>query len=252
MAAFPVSLLSFSALLLLTIGWLLHCDRCFADSPDIRNAPLDVVAMEYPPYTSAHMPGQGLTFIALRKQLQHSGWRINPVFLPPARAVRQLFNDRDWLLSIYAPDRQTSDVDVIPLPGARFAYSLFRRRAASDFRWQSLKDLSGHSLTMTRALNDSDEVRRYRQAGLTVLFVDNIRQGLQMLLSGRTDFLLTTRETGHYYLQQLGVDADQVQFADTVIQWFPYTVYLNRQHPRAEAMASQLRAPEAATKIPAE
>ena len=101
MAAFPVSLLSFSALLLLTIGWLLHCDRCFADSPDIRNAPLDVVAMEYPPYTSAHMPGEGLTFIALRKQLQHSGWRINPVFLPPARAVRQLFNDRDWLISIY-------------------------------------------------------------------------------------------------------------------------------------------------------
>jgi hypothetical protein len=61
-----------------------------------------------------------------------------------------------------------------------------------------------------------------------------------MLRNQRGDYLLTTLATGHFYAKQLDISLQDIQFAETIIRWYPYAIYLNKGHPQAKAIRQVL------------
>lgn len=200
---------------------------------------LKVTAMDYPPYTAAYLPGNGHSFVALQKALSGSDWQAEPLFLPPARASSWLEKQDDWLISIFPPGSMAG-VELIALPGERIPFSLFRLRQPGDFKWGSLSELAGKSVIMTRTPGETKNIEAYREAGIEPIFVNDIEQGMKMLRNQRGDYLLTTLATGRFYADQLGIAEHELQFAETIIRWFPYTIYLNKGHPQAKAIRQVL------------
>jgi len=200
---------------------------------------LKVTAMDYPPYTAEYLPGYGHSFVALQKALAGSDWQAEPLFLPPARASSWLEKQDDWLISIFPPGSMAG-VELIALPGERIPFSLFRLRQSGDFKWGSLSELAGKSVIMTRTPGETKNIEAYRKAGLEPIFVNDIEQGMKMLRNQRGDYLLTTLATGHFYAKQLDIPLQNIQFAETIIRWFPYTIYLNKSHPQAKVIRQVL------------
>jgi len=200
---------------------------------------LKVTAMDYPPYTAEYLPGYGYSFVALQTALSGSDWQAEPLFLPPARASSWLEKQDDWLISIFPPGSMAG-VELIALPGERIPFSLFRLRQPGDFKWNSLSELAGKSVIMTRTPGETKNVEAYRKAGIEPVFVNDIEQGMKMLRNQRGDYLLTTLATGHFYAKQLDIPLQDIQFAETIIRWFPYTIYLNKGHPQARAIRQVL------------
>ena len=206
---------------------------------DVPASALQVMAMEYPPYTSAELPGNGHSFQALNKALTGSQWAIEPLFYPPARAATWLANHDNWLLSIFPP-ASMDGVELIALPGERFPFSFFRLKQPGEFKWNNLSELAGRSVIMTRTPGSAKNLDGYRNAGLELIFVNNIEQGMKMLSNKLADYLLTTLATGQYYAHQLDIPLQDIEFAETIIRWFPYTIYLNHDHPQAQAIRKVL------------
>lgn len=200
---------------------------------------LKVTAMDYPPYTAAYLPGYGHSFVALQTALSGSDWQAEPLFLPPARASSWLEKQDDWLISIFPPGSMAG-VELIALPGERIPFSLFRLRQPGDFKWNSLSELAGKSVIMTRTPGETKNIEAYRKAGIKPIFVNDIEQGMKMLRNQRGDYLLTTLATGHFYAKQLDISLQDIQFAETIIRWYPYAIYLNKGHPQAKAIRQVL------------
>lgn len=204
-------------------------------------APVPVLAIEYPPFTAAAMAENGLSFQLLATLLPAPRWQLQPIFLPPARAATEVMVTDGWLLSFFPPRQLPGHVRRLVLKNADIQFGLFRHRQEVPFRWQSLEDLAGHSVVTTRTLENSPVLTPFVKAGLHPVLVNSLDQGVQMIISGRADYLLAVRETGLYYAHQLGISEQQLQFGETVIQHFPHVVYLNMEHPLAQQVLQQLQ-----------
>lgn len=231
----------------LTLVIFLSIDSVAADlptQPDVDSGrAINVVAIEYPPYSSSAATSRGLSFETLRHALSGSDFVIQDVFLPPARAAIYTQSDQGWLLSLFPPPAKSPHVQKIVYQRARIPYSLFRRHQTQPFRWENLNELAGGSVALTRTPNNNQSLVKYRAAGLTPVFINTLDQGIKMVLESHVDYVLTTQETGLYYAKKLDIDPQKLQFAETVIQWFPYTVYLNIRHPYAAEIATLLGQP---------
>lgn len=210
---------------------------CRAESPIIAK----VISIEYPPYTTSELPGGGISVDVLRSLLEPHGWTLEVEFLPPARAAFDVADPGDWLLSFFPPREGYSHVRTLVLKDADILFGLFRMHKPGPFRWQSLDDLAGSTLVSTRTLTGSQVIQPFISAGIDVESVNTLDQGLHMLLSGRADYVLTTRETGYYYAQKLAIPADSIQFSETIIQHFPHRVFVNINHPLAERVLHDLQ-----------
>ncbi|QQD24952.1 hypothetical protein GJQ55_10930 [Venatoribacter cucullus] len=197
-----------------------------------------VIVIEYPPFISQQQPDFGMSFRILTEQLAVHGWQAEPVFLPPARAAQRVLEANDWLLSFYPP---ADHAEPVVLKAAAIKYSLFRRTQPQPFRWQNPAELGPGVLVVTRQLPGSKELNYFRDADFEVIYVNQIEQAVQMLLAGRADYMLTTEDTGWYYLQQLKADPAALQFAETLVRTYPHSVYINPRHPQAEIIKKILQ-----------
>lgn len=199
-----------------------------------------VIGLEYPPFVSMKVPGYGKAVRALRHRLPEN-WQIRMRMLPSARASTILRNSDDWLFSFFPPREGDTHIRKLIVQGDDIRYSLFRRREPGDFRWASLSELAGSTVASTRTLSDSPLKKMFTEAGMTFIPVNDIGQGLMMLVAGRTDYLLTAEDTGFYYADMNAIDHKRLQFADTIIKHFPIIVYLNTRHPQAQEAAKILQ-----------
>ena len=205
---------------------------------------LPVLAIEYPPYLMAAADDHGSSFSLLEKRLAGSGWQVEAVFLPAARAVVQMAAaDRHWLLSFMPPAAGEADVQRIVLSDDGLKSGLFRRRQPAAFRWQTLQDLAGHSVVSIRTNRGSELAAAMEQAGLRLMVVNNIEQGISLLLSGRVDYLQALEATGYYYARQLDIDEQQLQFSETLLSRYPVAVYVNTRDARAAELIKDLQRP---------
>ncbi len=205
-----------------------------------RMTSLPVIVIEYPPFITEHTASYGLSFSVLTRQLAPYGYLPEPVFLPPARAAQIVNQSQDWLLSFFPADKNPN-AELVILESAAISYSLFRMPQQQSFHWDDLQELKGATVVTTRQSAGSDDHNAFRKAGLTMMFVNEIGQAIQMVLAGRADYALTTKETGEYYLRSLNYSPDALQFADTLIRSYPHTVYLNHRHPQALDILNALR-----------
>ena len=202
---------------------------------------IQVLAIEYPPFTSSGSVADGLSFVRLNRILQPYGWRAIAEFLPPARAPMEVNQTAAWLASFFPPKIGSPHVEVVIVAPAAIRMGLFRQRKSGGFSWQALSELRDSSLATIRSDSSSAYVTPFVKAGMNMVFVNSIEQGIQMLAEGRVDYVLTVEDTGWYYATQHGLSREHLQFSDSIIATFPHVLYVNRTHPLGPELIRLLR-----------
>lgn len=158
---------------------------CFAFNEEV---PVDVIAIDYPPYTTASLSDNGIAFSLLNKYAQSNFLvAVSPLFLPPARALR-LIKEGNWCVSFYPPDKENDLSRFVPLSENIVQMGFYRLKKKEDFYWGSLKELSGKTVALLRANKVGEMHQSFINSGLVLVYVESIAQGLQMVLKGRVDY----------------------------------------------------------------
>lgn len=199
---------------------------------------VDVIAVEFPPFTGMHEPEYGLSFKKLNVYLhQHYQLRANANFLPPARAQKVVKTD-DWCLSFYPPKNKEA-FEFIPLSDKKVKLGLYRRAESSPFTWENLSDLSGKSVAILHYRQPGQLQFMLIDAGLKIVPVESNTQGLKMLERGRVDLVFSTEDNP--YIDSLPDDKKQFyQFSEKAVLETEMGVFMN---PKCKHVFEDARLP---------
>ena len=177
---------------------------------------VDVLSMDYPPFTAKVDAENGPLFSLLREYArQHMPTKqIRAVFVPPARASL-LLSRGEYCLSFYPPQESHDEFEFIKLSDETVRLGLIRKRQPSAFVWQSLSELKGTSLAMLRPHSSGNIMKMVLSAGLEVVYVDSITQGLMMLEKGRVDYAFGDNKTLSRLSEGAGLSKDHYQFSES-------------------------------------
>lgn len=177
---------------------------------------VDVIAIEYPPYTSQTEPHYGLSFYALTQHFKQQKITFTPLFLPPARAAYHLKSTK-WCLSFYPPLEQNTYPEIV-LNEHVVKLGLYRKAKATPFTWESLNELSGKKIAMLRSNNRLSELmNQFINANIEQIFVESVAQGLMLLDKDRVDYAFSDLAGGNYNIKQLGLNHNDFQFSSSYL-----------------------------------
>jgi polar amino acid transport system substrate-binding protein len=149
---------------------------------------IDVIAVNYPPYTSPSAVDYGSSFSLLTKYAQsHLRVSLTPMFLPPARANR-VIKDGHWCLSFYPPSNDNKLARFVPLSDDIVSIGFYRLKKEDRFHWAKLEELSGKMVALLRANAIGKLHQRFIDAGMQLVYVESIEQGLELVLKNRVDY----------------------------------------------------------------
>ncbi len=226
-----------------TLGYLasaglLTAVLCYAEDP--MRTEVQVIAIEYPPFTTVERPDRGLGFALLNARLGASPFQISAEFLPPARAQRHMLHGH-WCASFYPPAPSDTDALELRLDAEPVRLGLYRLRQSAPFRWSGLEELKGRRVAMLRAnTRTAGPGAQMLEAGLILVDVETPGQGLQLLLRGRVDYSFGDSFSGRELMQALALDPARVQFSDSDFGTVPIGLWLNRLCPEAWALKAYL------------
>ncbi len=152
-------------------------------SEDIQS--IDVIAIEYPPFTTISQPNGGTAFEILNNISLDKKLKWHPIFLPPKRAYK-VIESGDWCASFY-PIFGQSKYTQYELNDKVIKIGLVRLSGEKPFTWSSLSELSGKSVALLRTGSNSDFEKRFKQAGLDIAYVETVQSAIQMVLLERVD-----------------------------------------------------------------
>ncbi|QOL26332.1 transporter substrate-binding domain-containing protein [Thalassotalea sp. LPB0316] len=146
---------------------------------------LEVVAVEYPPFTTLNNKSGGIAFELLESRLANSHVTASPLFLPPARAARYL-SEGPWCASFY-PIRNTNDYKSFALSQEKVKIGLVRLKQQGDFAWTALEQLKGQTVALLRTSDNSTFLQEFENAGIEVAFAESPQAIVMMVLLSRVD-----------------------------------------------------------------
>jgi len=195
---------------------------------------IDVIAVEYPPFTSAHMATNGLSFEVLNLAAKHLSYTWKPTFYPPKRALRMI-EDGNWCASFY-PATQSKDHHIVDLHDEKFSISLVRKKQNTDFQWKQLSEFQGQSVALLRTSMDSLFAKQFIAAGIEMIFVETVDASLKMLQHGRVDFAMYDS----FSFAMLDSDrSSELQFASTALIEMPVRMFINKKCLNVERLNLQ-------------
>ncbi|WP_157826702.1 hypothetical protein [Colwellia sp. 12G3] len=177
---------------------------------------VDVIAVDYPPYTSLKLPGYGSSF-SLLSQYAQSHFSVTPIplFLPPARANR-VIKDGHWCLSFYPPKKDDKYARFVSLSDSIVKIGFYRLRKNERFKWAELKELKGKIVALLRPNVIGIMHQSFLDAGMQMVYVESIEQGLQLVLKNRVDYAFGD----NLVLSESGLSDDQqlrLQFSESSV-----------------------------------
>lgn len=213
---------------------LLHGFFCAAKE---LTTEVPVIAIEYPPYTSEQLEGFGLSFVALKRQLAPLALQMEPVFLPPPRAGKEITSG-DWCFSFYPPPNSLGSHQQIMLDKKPIMLSFFRKSQQKTFSWGSLAELAGLRVALLRSYNKGGIHQELKHAGLAIFEVNDLSQGFALLAKDRVDLVFADSFGGEYQLAKLGLEKNAFQFAETALSETYLHVWVNLNCAAAKRFAA--------------
>lgn len=160
------------------------------ETPDEANT-IVVLAIDYPPLIGEKLANFGPIYELMDTYAKlHFDTMIHPRFIPPARA-QKVVHDGDWCLTTYPPISKKVEAVFVPLMEGNIRLGLLRERKpkiSGPFTWDSLDDLRGKSITILRSNIKTDFHKRLQDAGIDVVEVESMQQGIDLLLKHRVDY----------------------------------------------------------------
>ncbi|MCJ8169566.1 transporter substrate-binding domain-containing protein [Atopomonas sediminilitoris] len=211
----------------------------------VRAQNLELLMIEYPPYTSTTLADGGFTVALLQKTLHGSPFTVQLRSLPPARVQHTMSRTSGWDASLMPPAAEVSrqHLSNIALDNQGIRISLFRRQPTGDtqaFTWQTFADLAPGSVAMTRSYTASPRVHALQEAGLEIMPIDELSQAFAMLRRKRVDYVMAAEASGWYVLNQQGAQAADYQFAEQDLLRVPNNLWINLASPNGQALRHYL------------
>lgn len=148
---------------------------------------IDILAVEYPPYTTQNEDDLGISFRILDEYLHgRAEIQINPLFLPPAR-LQTLIARGQWCASFYPAPVENENVVFLALKPEPLKIGLYHRFNDPLINWTSLEQLKGYKVALLRSDTNTKFIQKIVQNGVKPVFVDTVEQGIRMLESERVD-----------------------------------------------------------------
>ena len=187
----------------------------------------EVIAVEYPPFTTMEEPEHGVNFVLLDELIiRHDMHKLTPLFLPPARAQLQVQSGR-WCLSFFPPPEYLPST-FLPLSDQKVILGLFRRTESLMFDWQHLSDLKGQKLAIMRYKREGAFHKQFIDAGIEIVQVESLAQGFKMLQYNRIDLVFSNQFPD--FLKHLSESERALyQFSNTSIMEVNVGVYINNK-----------------------
>lgn len=183
---------------------------------------LNVIAIEYPPFTTLTEPNGGIAFTLLKERVNELNVRIKPTFVPPARAAKMLQTEA-WCGSFYPPN-QPNEIRSIELTETPVKIGLVRVAQNSPFRWDSLEEFKGKSLAILRTRENSEFSQRFQAAGIELAYVETIQASVQLVILGRVDMGISDNIS---FQMMERTNREKLQMSETSIIETPITLFLN-------------------------
>lgn len=185
---------------------------------------IEVIAVEYYPFTTNAIPSGGIAFELLNELSVNKKYRWKPKFLPPKRAYYKVESD-DWCASFYPP-HGGGNYTIYSIGDDVVHIGLIRLTKTSSFSWSSLTALSGKSLAMLRTGPDSDYLKRFKNAGMEIVFVETVQQAAMMVFLNRVDLAMIDNISYSY----LSLEQKQkLQFSNTYLNSMKLRLFVNNK-----------------------
>lgn len=189
---------------------------------------LEVIAVEYPPYTTPTRPDDGLVFRELRIWVAERNlpYTIRARFLPPARAQHAV-DAGDWCIALYPPAASTPHVSH-RIGDASIAIGLVRKNQKGPFTWSSAAEFRGKRIALLRSITLSDYWLPFERAGAEFVFVESMEQALGMLAKDRVDFSVAD-QAGLDQFKAKYPEAETLELSEKSIQEYPLSIFLSNR-----------------------
>jgi len=161
---------------------------------------IELNTLEWPPYTSAGLPGQGVNIELIRQALMSQGQPLKVNFMPWNRAIK----------SAQTLSAQTGYFPVYRSQGASCNYSeslgtsllVMAQRQDSVLSWNSIDDLADYKIGVVSGYNNSPEFdQKVSEGKLQVEKAASDRLNLLKLLYRRIDFAVIDSEVMAHWLE---------------------------------------------------
>lgn len=183
-----------------------------------------LVATEFPPYTSATLPGGGIACAITRAALERSGWTMSLAFRPWARALSEFRQGlHDGVIGTWhsaeraATMRFPRDLGLINRIG-------FMARAGSGLKVEELSQLAGLRIGTVLGYANPE---RFERARLTLDPAVDDLANLRKLLAGRVELALIDKGVAFHLLDtELREQAARLAWLEPALSEVPlYTVF---------------------------
>ena len=212
---------------------------------------IDIIAIEYPPYTSPHLPEDGIAFKTLTdalKQLPADGevLHIRPKFLPPGRASFYVSRGQ-WSASFYPPKQPEPGYVWLQLDNRLVELGLFRLRYTADpaknaADWPELASMKGKVAIGRQANPEKQGLRSVlKDSQLELVQVDSPEQGFHLLAKGRVDYVFSEKVAGFYIAQELSSDEVILEFSQNPIFTTHIGLWVNRKRTAGDLLFKALK-----------
>lgn len=179
----------------------------------------NVLAIEYPPFTTSQVRSNGIAFELLEKAALGDTIEWRAVYAPPRRAAEMIVSG-EWCASFYPVDKSIQSRSIT-LSKSEVSIGLVRQAQPVPFTWTGLSELKGKSVALLRTRENSVFVSQFIDAGLDVIFVENIETGIKMVKKSRVDFSLSDN------LSFAQKNDQALQFSRNTLLVTPITLFIN-------------------------
>lgn len=135
-----------------------------------------------------------------------------------------MIRQNKWCMTFYPPASDNIKAKFIPLSQDSVKLGLFRISEHDEFSYSSLSELKG-SVAILRKNFLGEIQQRLSDAGLELVHLETIEQGIQMLLAGRVDYAFGDNTTIETYADIK--DISTLQFSTVPLSEYPVGFYYN-------------------------
>jgi polar amino acid transport system substrate-binding protein len=180
----------------------------------------EVLAVEYPPFTTSRASDGGLAFQILQQAFPE--YQFKPYIVPPKRAYQMVQNGQ-WCMSFY-PNSEDVAIRRIVLSEQQIVIGLIRIRQPAPFKWEKLDELTGLNVALLRSGDSSAFANKFNQAGMMVTYTETIQQSIDLMLRKRVDIAMYD----DYNYKILATELqDKIQFSESFLLKTPVTLFIN-------------------------
>lgn len=209
---------------------------------------LTVATLEWPPYTSSEMSGQGYVIAVVKRIFEEAGYEIDVKFLPWARVLRELEKGSIDVAASAYPNDERNRKYLMSKPYAHAPLGFFKMKDRV-ITFSKVEDLKPYTIGVGRGYAHTPEFDHAYFLKKEV--VSRVEQNFLKLIAGRIDLAAGDKANGFYVLSKLISETSdpkkkkalaQIEFLQPALVDFTLHVLISRKIPNAETILKDFNA----------